>query len=341
MIKLGRATAVCTLVIGLAGCVGGGGVRDGGSIALTSAQIDEAERSKLPTKTAIAQYRSYDDEIASDARLLHVTTFATGQHKGDADPVGSPIMRTLDVANLAAWALNSPFQVEAPSMALLGMGLRTTDERIKTGYENGRRLLNKPSLTLIGYQSAARAKVGTDAYGAIMDGLFAKGDSLIRSADLGCEPAAKHLHSRTLRGDLISTHNGSKWFPNVQRVRGYTCSKIADNAMDERNMDFVIVRPSPQPSDAVIQSFGIMGMTGTVTVQDDPIVEVTFKDLSKYPSYPGNDAAWMLLEKLQDEMPVGWYFVIGGALPGDTSAQMHIIVGQKTPEGFSVARYSK
>lgn len=332
--------AACALALGISGCGGGSGVHSGDPAELSPAQIDEAERSEISTATAISHYRSYDEQLAANAVLLYLTAFATTTDKAQAAPLGNPVMRTLDAANIAAWAFDSPLQFESPLMTLVGMGVLNSDDFIKIGYEEGLKVLRTPSLILVGTQTAAGATLGTPAYGAIMDRLFAQGDSLLHSAGLGCEPVTKYLHSRSLlHGELLSGHIGSIWFPNVLRTRGYACSQFPGNATDSRNLNFLGVWPSPEPSDAVRQAVGTMALTGTVTAMDDPFVMVSFKNLSQYPGYAGNDGAWKLLEKLQDAMPVGWYFVIGGSMPGEASGPMQVAVGQKTSKGFTVARY--
>lgn len=44
---------------------------------------------------------------------------------------------------------------------------------------------------------------------------------------------------------------------------------------------------------------------------------------------------------IKDEIPAGWYFVLSGALPGDPGGALQVVVGQKTTDGFRMARYCK
>jgi hypothetical protein len=333
--------------MGFAGCVLGAAMVLGGCAGpapkapLNAAQLEEAERVNLAPRTAIGSYReAVEVGIAADARLLYVTEFASGQGGvANPDPTGSPIMRTLEVASLAAAGFDKAYMLEPPWAVFLSMGMPTSDELARNGYLGAKALLSKPSLTLVGVLDAKGTPIGTPAYGAKIGELFAGGDRLMRAADLGCEPGAKWLFGQSLNGELYQRHTGSIWYPNVSRRRGYACSKIQGDALDITRMNTVQVFPSPRERREVKKDFGMVGLTGTVTAQDDPFALVTFQDLTQYPGFVGNDAAWGLLEKIQDEIPVGWYFVLSGSMPGDPSGALQVVVGQKNPDGFRVARY--
>jgi hypothetical protein len=320
----------------LGGCAGQP-VAGSGNGELSEAKINEAERVELSPNTAIRNYRQTDPAVAADAALLYVTAFASGQAEAvDADPLGSPIMRTLEIASLGAYAFDKSLMLEPPWMVFLSMGVHTTEEMAKNGYLGGKTFLSKPSLMLVGVEDADSAALGTPAYGAKLDTLFAKGDALMRAAPFGCEPSAKWKHQTTLRGELVSTDGASTWHPNVLRSRGYSCLKD-DPENKARNLVFAY--PSPKATESIKKDFGMVALTGTVTAQDDPFVRVNFADLTRYPDLGGNLAAWALLEKLQDEIPVGWYFVLSGAMPGDPGGALQVVVGQKTKDGFRMARY--
>jgi hypothetical protein len=330
------ASCALGVTMALGGCAGQP-VAGSGNGELSAAKIDEAERSGLSPKTAIKNYRQTDPGVAADASLLYVTAFASGQGEAvDADPIGSPIMRTLEIASLGAYAFDKSLMLEPPWMVFLSMGVHTTDEMAKHGYLAGKTFLGKPSLMLVGIEDADGAALGTPAYGAKLDALFAKGDALMRAAPFGCEPSVKWKHQTTLRGELISTDGASAWHPNVLRRRGYSCLND-DPGNKARNLVFVY--PSPTATPSIEKEFGMVALTGTVTAQDDPFVRVNFADLTRYPDLGGNLAAWALLEKLQDEIPVGWYFVLSGAMPGDPGGALQVVVGQKTKDGFRMARY--
>ena len=338
----GMLFACCTLgaAIVLGGCAGQR-VAGSDSGELSAAKIDEAERVELSPKTALRNHRQMDAMQAADASLLYITAFARGQGESvDAAPLGSPIMRTLEVASLGAYAFDKSLMLEPPWMVFLSMGVPTSEEMAKQGYLGGKAFLSKPSLRLVGVDDAQGAAIGTPAYGAKLHALFDKGDALMRAASLGCEPSAKWEHKTTLRGELYVS-DGSKWYPNVLRARVYTCMKMEGDARKSKLRNTVVANPSPVARKSIKDEFGMVALTGTVTAQDDPFVSVAFPDLTRYADLGGNLAAWALLERLQDEIPAGWYFVLSCALPGDPSGALQVVVGRKTTDGFRMARYGK
>jgi hypothetical protein len=335
------ASCALGVTMALGGCAGQP-VPGSGNGELSEAKINEAERVELSPKTAIRNYRQTDSAVAANAALLYLTAFASGQGEAvDADPIGSPIMRTLEIASLGAYAFDKSLMLEPPWMVFLSMGVHTTEETAKFGYRGGKEFLGKPSLMLVGIEDADGAVLGTPAYGAKLDALFAKGDALMRSAPFGCEPSVKWKHTTTLRGELISTDGASTWHPNVLRSRGYTCLKGLKDDPGNKARNLVFAYPSPKATPSIEKEFGMVALTGTVTAQDDPFVRVNFPDLTRYPDLGGNLAAWTLLEQLQDEIPVGWYFVLSGAMPGDPGGALQVVVGQKTKDGFRMARYGE
>ena len=306
-----------------------------GLAELNTAALPSAKAAELKAQGELPYY--------TDTRLLYLAAFQQQAALNPVDHTHVDIGKYLDRANLASHLFGvGKFALDPPLISLLSLGTSSTTRR-DFGPEYARDILRFPSLTLVGTQSAGGARPDTPAYGALLDPLFAQGDTLVRAVSLNCRPEAASL-AQIEKDELRMPWNNYRnlWIKDVLHQRAYACARrVAKHNREQRSGFYKIATtafPVHKHDETAEREFGYSGITGSIAQAGDPFVTVTFSLLDEFPHLGGNDAAWTLLKELKADLPEGWYYILSAAPPGETSGALALYAGRKQNGELTMTR---